>query len=238
MRRIIILLCLIVGLFNGSHLKAQQLDIPSPPQHWVTDVPNILTKATRDGLNKCLKDYQTATGHQVLVWIGTSTGELPLENWTTRAFESWKIGRAGIDDGIILFVFNDDKKLRIEVGYGLEGKVPDIIASRIIKDVIVPNLQRGDADTAIVNGVSHILKAIEGDGYTVSNNMVDKKVMGKGAWVIILILGLAMLILVIINPNLAIWIILNILYSGRGGGDHDSRGGGGRSGGGGASGSW
>ena len=68
------------------------------------------------------------TGHQVLVYIDHTTGGVPIEDWAVKAFERWRVGRKGIDDGLVLFVFSDDHKLRIEVGYGLEDRVPDAVA--------------------------------------------------------------------------------------------------------------
>ena len=85
--------------------------------------------------------------------IAQTTGDTPTEDWTVRAFAAWKVGSKGLDDGLILFVFAKDKKVRIEVGYGLEGVVPDAIASRIINEVIVPRIQSGDRDAAVTAGI-------------------------------------------------------------------------------------
>ena len=82
----------------------------------------------------------------MLVWIGDTTGDVPFEEFAVRAFEKWKVGRKGIDDGVVLFFFAKDRKVRIEVGYGLEDKIPDVVASRIIRETIVPHLRAGDPD--------------------------------------------------------------------------------------------
>ena len=79
-----------------------------------------------------------------------------------RTFEAWKVGRKGLDDGLVLFILAQDRKLRIEVGYGLEGQMPDAIASRIIRETITPRLSAGDWDGAVNAGVERILTTLGG----------------------------------------------------------------------------
>jgi uncharacterized protein len=194
-------------------------------------------------LDQRLAAYQQATGHQVLVWIGGSTGEIPLEDWTVRTFEAWKVGRKGIDDGLVLFVLAQDRKLRIEVGYGLEGQMPDALASRIIRETITPKLSTGDWDGAIGSGVDEILATLGGEAPTASepNRAPVRKSLGLGQILLFSLLGLGFLVLLITNPSLAVGLLFSILSGGRGGGGSSGggwSGGGGRSGGGGASGSW
>jgi len=242
MRRILVLIGLIAGLWGGLFLGAQTV-LPTPPVRWVTDNSNLLSPATREGLDRRLKTYQEATGHQVLVWIGGTTGGDPLEDWTVRAFAAWKVGRKGLDDGLVLFIFTGDQKVRIEVGYGLEGQVPDIQASRIIGETILPRLKSGDADGAISEGVGQILKVVGGEASAREPQYRSQRgtqPIGLGGWIIIGVLGLAFLVLAITHPGMAVWLLFNIFSGGRGGGGGDGgwSGGGGRSGGGGASGSW
>ena len=127
--------------------------IPPSPTTWVTDNAGLLTTATRESLDQQLAAYNQSSGHQVIVWIGTTTGAAPLEDWTIRAFTAWKVGRKGLDDGLALFIFAGDRKVRIEVGYGLEGTVTDAVASRIERETIVPHLKSGDYDGAVTGGV-------------------------------------------------------------------------------------
>jgi uncharacterized protein len=136
--------------------------IPPSPTRWVTDNASFISDATRQTLDDRLAQFNRATGHQVIVWIGDTTGDVPLEDWTIQAFTKWKVGRKGLDDGLALFVFARDRKLRIEVGYGLEDKVPDAVASRIIRDTIVPLVRAGKHDEAITAGVDQIIAAISG----------------------------------------------------------------------------
>ncbi|HEX7554759.1 MAG TPA: TPM domain-containing protein, partial [Geothrix sp.] len=94
MRRLLVLIGLLAGLWGGLGLGAQAAP-PPPPERWVTDGSNLLSPTMRDGLDRRLQAYQAGTGHQVLVWIGGTTGADPLEDWTVRAFAAWKVGRKG-----------------------------------------------------------------------------------------------------------------------------------------------
>ncbi len=146
---------------------------------------------------------------------------------------------------------SDDRQLRIEVGYGLEGQVTDAIASRIINDVIAPRIQAGDRDGAVIAGLEAIVGTIGGQGFSDSTPSVPpREPVGDGGrlstprLIIYGVIGVLFLILLITHPSLALFLLVNILSgnqrsNSRGGwGGGGFSGGGGRSGGGGASGSW
>ncbi|HXM19623.1 MAG TPA: TPM domain-containing protein [Candidatus Tumulicola sp.] len=148
--------------FGATAAAAQQVPIPPAPTQWVTDNAAFLSPETRAALNQKLEAYERSTGHQVIVWIGDTTGDAALEDWTIRTFEKWRIGRKGLDDGIVLFIFAKDRKIRIDVGYGLESVLPDATASEIIRNQITPRLRAGDKDGAVSAGVDAILAALSG----------------------------------------------------------------------------
>ncbi len=242
MRRLLILIGLLAGLWGSAWAQPTP---PPAPTGWVTDGSNLLSPATRESLDQRLQAYQAGTGHQVLVWISGTTGTDPLEDWTVRAFAAWKVGRKGLDDGLVLFIFTKDQKVRMEVGYGLEGQMPDILASQIIRETILPRLKSGDADGALTQGVDRILKVVGGDAAARAPRDQGRRSgqpLGMGSWLVIGVLGLAFLVLAITHPNMAIWLLFSLFSGGRGGGGGGGgggfSGGGGRSGGGGASGSW
>lgn len=133
---------------------------PPTPDHYVTDPGDVLSSTARAAIENELRAYEKATGHQVIVWIGDTTGDVPLETWTTQTADRWKIGRRGHDDGAVLFLFMQDRKARIEVGYGLEGALPDAAASRIISDDIAPRMRNRDTDGAVAAGVAAMLSTI------------------------------------------------------------------------------
>lgn len=213
-----------------------------------------MSPAALQAADRLLEEFERNTGNQVLVWIGDTTGDVPIEDWTIRAFERWKVGRTGLDNGLILFVFAGDRRARIEVGYGLEDEVPDIIASRILNDAVIPKIRAGDRDGAILDGVNALKLAIAGSASGAdslssptagkdSQRRPARRTLSAGQMVIAGLLGLGFLILLITNPSLALYLLFSILSGGRGGGGGGSggggfSGGGGRGGGGGASGSW
>jgi uncharacterized protein len=227
--------------------------IPPAPERWVTDHAGFLSPATAAALDARLGAYARDTGHQVLVYIDHTTGGVPIEDWAVRAFQRWRVGGKGIDDGVALFVFADDRRLRIEVGYGLEDRIPDVRAKRIIEERITPRIRSGDRDGAIRAGVEATIAAI-GDGAPGAVSGQPEPATGPVAlpipgWMrvagaLLLLLALGFLVT---HPSLA-WLLLLSIGSGRGGGGWGGgggggggggfSGGGGRSGGGGASGGW
>ena len=137
------------------------MTVPPAPAHYVTDTVNALNSATRDAIEGELRAFDAKSGDQVIVWIGNSTGDTPLEEWTAQAGHVWKIGHKGKDNGAILFLFMHDRKVRIEVGYGLESTLTDAQSARIISATILPAIRRGDVDAAVRDGVDGILGVID-----------------------------------------------------------------------------
>jgi uncharacterized protein len=216
--------------------------IPASPQRWFTDTAGLVSAEAADELNTRLEAYARSSGHQVVVYIGTTTGGIPIEDWAVKAFEAWRVGRQGLDDGLALFIMAADKRLRIEVGYGLEGVVPDALAGRVINEEIVPRLEQGDNEGAVRAGIERLLAIVSGDdaasGGTGEPGAKPSRPLTLFEKVLIGIGVLLFLVLLITNPSLAIYLLFSILSGGRGGGGGGFSGGGGRSGGGGASGSW
>jgi uncharacterized protein len=209
-----------------------------------------MSPSAASALDSRLQAYEQGTGHQLIVYIGQTTGDAPIDDWAVRAFEKWKVGRKGIDDGLVLFVMAADRKLRFEVGYGLEGQVPDAIASRVINDVIVPRIQAGNRDAAVIDGMDAVMTVIGGGAGALPATRNARRGQQRPLSLVQLIffgiIGLIVLFVFITNPTLAMYLLFSILSGGGGGGRRDDGwgggggfgGGGGRSGGGGASGSW
>ena len=228
---------------------AADIKIPPSPDQWLTDTAGFLSAETVGAVNNQLKAYEQATGHQVLVYIGKTSGGYPIEEYAVKAFEAWKVGRKGMDDGLVLFIMAEDRKIRIEVGYGLEGVVTDAKASQVINEILTPKIRNGDYDGAVKEAVNKLQEIITGK---ISSLEEDYKPLAqpKGTSVfqtILVVIGIIfLLILFITHPSAALWLLLNLLSGGRGGGGSwggrggggGFSGGGGRSGGGGASGGW
>lgn len=224
--------------------RAAGPSLPPVPERWVTDTVGFLSGDRRAQVDARLEAYQQKTGHQVLVWIGGTIGGAPLDDWAVKTFAAWKPGRKGSDDGIAIFVLAADRKIDVEVGYGLEGKVPDASASRIIREVMSPRLRANDHDGAVLAGVDAILSTIEGKpiadlGRDQTGDPAASPRLSTAQLVIYGILGIAFLILLVLHPRFALLFLWSILSGGRSGSSGGGfQGGGGRSGGGGARGSW
>ncbi len=226
--------------------------LPPAPDRWVTDGVGVLSPEVRTSLDAGLATYERQSGHQVVVWIGDTLGGAPLDDWAVRTFEAWQVGRAGQDDGLVVFVLTGDRAIDIEVGYGLEGVVPDALAGRVIQDVMAPRLRAGDPDGAVSAGVDALVTAIEGAPTSVSGMAVAPLPETPGFTMTErIVIGVAValfLALFIASPRLGLTLLLSATGRGMGrsggggrgggGGGGGFRGGGGRSGGGGARGGW
>ncbi len=223
---------------------AADAQVPPSPSRWVEDHADFLSPSARSSLDARLEGYERATGHQVVVWIGKTLAGAPLDDWAVRTFTAWKVGRKGLDDGIAMFILADDRKIDIEVGYGLEDKVPDAVASRIIREVMAPRLRAGDRDGAVTAGVDAVLAAIEGRPWA-GTTAPPPRGPSPITWILGGLAAIAFLIFAITHPRTALLLLWTIMPSGRrdgggmfGGGGGGFGGGGGRSGGGGARGGW
>lgn len=143
---------------------AAAADVAVPPLSGrVVDQTGTLSAGDISSLTQTLKDLETHKGSQVAVLIVPTTAPETIEQYSIRVAEAWKIGRKKIDDGALLVVAKDDRKLRIEVGYGLEGSLTDVTASRIIDEIIVPKFRSGDFAGGISAGVARIVAVIDGE---------------------------------------------------------------------------
>jgi len=130
---------------------------------WANDFTGTLSQSELNDLNNRLRTYQDTTSTQLVVLIIPSLEGYPLEMFSEETATKNKIGTGKNNNGILLLIVKDDKKLRIEVGYGLEGAVPDAIASSIIRNEITPEFRNGDYYLGISKGIDAIIKAIGGE---------------------------------------------------------------------------
>jgi uncharacterized protein len=155
------LLCFAILLIFSTAVFALQ---PIPPvKARVTDLTNTLAPAQVSELETTLANFETRKGAQVVVLIVPTTEPEVIEEYGIRVAEAWKVGRKGVDDGAILLIAKNDRRMRIEVGYGLEGILPDAIAKRIIAETIAPRFREGDFYGGVRAGVERMLRVIEGE---------------------------------------------------------------------------
>ena len=229
---------------------ASSLEVPELTAR-VMDRASVLAPQTRASLERRLAEYERETGHQIVVHTTPSLEGLEIEEYSIRVAEAWKVGHKQLENGVILTVAPEDRDLRIEVGYGLEGVMPDAIAFRIIRDHIVPEFRAGNLEQGILAGTTAIMQAASGEVLPVprSGPRSERRERGGGfpvwAYLILILLAFG-------SRGFFFWPFLGgVLGSDRSSGGFRSgggfsggfggggfSGGGGGFGGGGASGSW
>ncbi len=151
-----------LGLLLAALLVRADVAIPKLSQQ-VTDMTGTLSGEAVTRLETKLAALQSKKGSQIAVLIVATTQPEEIEQFGIRVAEAWKIGRKGVDDGAILIVAKDDRRVRIEVGYGLEGALPDAIASRIVAETITPRFKQGDYDGGVEAGVDQMISVVNGE---------------------------------------------------------------------------
>jgi uncharacterized protein len=154
--------CALLSAFAPAAAQQQLVPVPelrSP----VTDLTGTLTADQVAALDAKLRAFETQKGSQIAVLIVPTTEPEAIEQYALRVAETWKLGRKGVDDGALLLVALQDRRVRIEVGYGLEGALPDAIANRIIDEDVVPQFRRGDFHGGIATAVDRMMRVIDGE---------------------------------------------------------------------------
>jgi uncharacterized protein len=154
--------CILALLACWAFAAAAEVAVP-PLTGRVVDHTGTLSSGDIASLTQTLRDFETRKGSQVAVLIVRTIAPETIEQYSIRVAEAWKVGRKKIDDGAILVVAKDDRKLRIEVGYGLEGSLNDVTAKRIIDEIITPKFRSGDFAGGISAGIDRIIRVIDGE---------------------------------------------------------------------------
>ena len=151
-----------IALLFSAFLAIADVAVP-PLKARVTDLTGTLSASEANQLEQKLAAFEAKKGSQIAVLIVPTTQPETIEQYSIRVAEAWKLGRKGIDDGALLVIAKQDRALRIEVGYGLEGVLPDAIAKRIIEETIVPRLRQGNFAGGIDAGIDKIMGVIQGE---------------------------------------------------------------------------
>jgi len=150
----------LIGLLSTAHAEDSPIGVALDQR--VIDLTNTLDAATATGLKNQLADLEQRKGAQIAVLLVPTTGGASVEDYANQLFRAWKLGRKDINDGILLVVAKDDRKVRIEVGYGLEGTVTDLLAHRIIEEHITPAFRQGDFAGGVSQGVNDLVVLVDG----------------------------------------------------------------------------
>lgn len=186
-------LLLALTLILLSSGLAVALEVP-PLKGRVNDYAGILSPATAQQLEAMLENFEATDSTQIVLLTIPSLEGDSLENFSMRVVESWKIGQAKLDNGALLLISKNDRKLRIEVGYGLEGTLTDLTSGRIIRDVIRPRFKEGNFDQGVMDGLSAMMAAVKGE-FTASpsSNKQRQSNVDPGAFFIMAIIVFSIL---------------------------------------------
>ncbi len=230
--------------------------IPPAPKQYFNDYAHVVSPSTAARLNKTLEDFERQTSDQILVTVFPKMqSDSSIEDYTVRVARAWKAGQQEKNNGAVLFVFVQDRKVYLQVGYGLEGVLPDALAKRIVSDEITPQFRNGNFDAGLNAGVAAILAATRGEYRGTGRTVGDRAVNSVVGFLPILIFGLIVLFILLslmrgrrsgLRGGYSSWggggwTIGGSGWSGggwSGGGGGGFSGGGGSFGGGGAGGSW
>lgn len=156
-----------IALFIASFffgIAGVRADVPVPTLNGrVTDETSTLTREQQAALEQTLADFEAKKGAQIAVVIVPTTEPESIEQYSIRVAEQWKLGRKNVDDGALLIVAKNDRALRIEVGYGLEGALTDAASRRIVDEIIVPRFKQNDFYGGITAGVESIMRVVSGE---------------------------------------------------------------------------
>ena len=245
------LLILLVGLLGMGNSFAQKV-IPKPdPPRLVVDNAGLLSASDANALERRLVAMDDSTSNQIAVVIVKTLNDQPIEDVAVNTFRAWGIGNKKTNNGVMLLIAIDDRKVRIEVGYGLEGAIPDITCNDIIENDIKPAFKQNDYIGGIVKATNDISKAAAGEYHVKTNRIASGGGRNLGGLIKFIIIVIVVIVILAARGGGGGGglMMLPFLLGGGGGGNWDSGGsggggggfggfGGGSSGGGGASGSW
>ena len=233
-------------LVATSFLVHAQRAIPSHNAVWVHDEANVLSASAKAQMEALLQAHRDSTSTQIAVLIVPSLEGEDIDGYSVRVFEAWKLGQKGKDNGVLFLIAMQERQMRIEVGYGLEGVLTDALSSRINRNEVAPYFREGNYEAGIQAGVAAIIKAVAGE-YK-NDNPAPRKRGKKSSWSTIIFIILLVILMSRRNRGGGgaggYWtaaMMGSMLGGGRGssGGSWDGDfGGGGFSGGGGSSDSW
>jgi uncharacterized protein len=229
-----------LGLAGGLRVSAAEV-MPASPAQYFNDYAKVVSSATALQLNRKLEEFERQSSDQIVVAVYPKMqSDSSIEDYTIRTFRSWAVGQTAKNNGAALFVFVQDHKLFLQVGYGLEGVLPDALCKRIIDEQITPRFKAGDFDGGMTAGVQAIIAGAQGEYQGTGATVADKQ---KGSRSGTSLISIAMIVLLIVfvvfgrGSGLFLpWLLLAGSGSSRGWGGGGGSGGGGFSGGGGSGG--
>jgi uncharacterized protein len=148
----------------------------------VTDLADVIPADREAALEATLAEFERRKGSQIAVLLVPSTAPEEIEQYSIRVVDAWKLGRKAVDDGALLIIATDDRRLRIEVGRGLEGVLTDLTSNRIITEIIRPRFREGDYAGGVEAGVDRIIRLVDGEPLPEPEAGADGRESGASPW--------------------------------------------------------
>ncbi|TBV72041.1 TPM domain-containing protein, partial [Pseudoxanthomonas winnipegensis] len=252
MKPLLRLVALLLVLLLAPLALAQEAAIPALDSP-VIDTTGTLSAEQAGALRQQALDLQQRKGAQLQVLMVPTTQPEEIEQYTQRVFDQWKLGRKGVDDAVLVVVAKDDRRVRIQPGYGLEGAIPDAIANRVIQEYLAPKFRQGDYAGGLTDATAVLVKLIDGEPLPApeSSHPAGGR-QGGGDWLFALVAGLIVagfartVLRALPRPLRALaggvaggavaWLLASVLVGGLAGGGEGGGGGGWGGGGGGGGG--
>ena len=181
------LLFVVLLLFSEQALSLEVV----PLKARVTDTAHMFSKETVAQAEALLAQFEASDSTQIAVLtIASLEGEV-LEEYSIQVVDAWKVGQKGLDNGVLLLITRDDRRLRIEVGYGLEGRLTDLTAGKIITQIIVPHFKQGDFDGGLLAGLEAIMHSVQGEFSAADVKQVQGEEVDPAGLVLLMIFAFA-----------------------------------------------
>ncbi len=198
--RLVLLLLSLCGA--GGWLMGAEV-IPPAPQRYFNDYAKVVTPAAAQRMNAQLEQFERETSSQIVCAVfSRMESDSSIEDYTVRVAQSWKVGQKGTNNGAVLFVFIQDRAMFLQVGYGLEGALPDALAKQIIENEIKPHFRNGNYESGLQAGLSAIQAAVRGEYKGTGRTVAERRgnasggnagTVGFGAFLFILVLAIFIL---------------------------------------------
>lgn len=184
-------------------LSMAQSELVFPkPAGYVNDFANFLKPETKKALEAALRKLEQEKGHEIAIVTTHNLQETTIEDLAVRWFEVWGIGKKNADNGILMLIVPSERLMRIEVGYGLEGAIPDSLAGQVMDNLIIPKIQAGEPDAGVIAGVDALIKLAAGESVDVGRSQQQGEGVNLGLILMLFLIGAGLYNKIAVVPSL------------------------------------
>lgn len=200
-----VFLCALCGVLflTAPALSIAQSELVFPkPAGYVNDFANFLKPETKKALEASLRQLEQEKGHEIVIVTTPNLQETTIEDLAVRWFEAWGIGKKNADNGILMLIVPSERLMRIEVGYGLEGAIPDSLAGQVMDNLIIPEIQAGEPDAGVIAGVDALIKLAAGESVDVGRSQQQSEGVNLGLILMLFLIGAGLYNKIAVVPSL------------------------------------